>query len=133
MKEVFRPPRVLLSADFDFQPPRAQRSGSTLGTVAAHLRGSIVVSISACHAEDPGSIPGCGVLGTAWVEEGGGRRRKIIWIVSFTLCCCLGLSLGVSAAVSGNVFCNLWENVQQSLRLVLAVVGHVSGSLWNCL
>ena len=25
------------------------------------LRGSIVVSISACHAEDPGSIPGRGV------------------------------------------------------------------------
>ena len=23
------------------------------------IRGSIVVSISACHAEDPGSIPGC--------------------------------------------------------------------------
>ena len=62
MKEVFRPPRVLLSADFDFQPPRAQRSGSTLGTVVTHLRGSIVVSISASHAEDPGSIPGCGVL-----------------------------------------------------------------------
>jgi hypothetical protein len=27
-----------------------------------HIRGSIVVSISACHAEDPGSIPGRGVL-----------------------------------------------------------------------
>ena len=26
------------------------------------IRGSIVVSISACHAEDPGSIPGRGVL-----------------------------------------------------------------------
>ena len=25
-----------------------------------HIRGSIVVSISACHAEDPGSIPGRG-------------------------------------------------------------------------
>ena len=25
------------------------------------IRGSIVVSISACHAEDPGSIPGRGV------------------------------------------------------------------------
>ena len=25
------------------------------------IRGSIVVSISACHAEDPGSIPGHGV------------------------------------------------------------------------
>ena len=27
---------------------------------AASIRGSIVVSISACHAEDPGSIPGRG-------------------------------------------------------------------------
>jgi hypothetical protein len=27
----------------------------------AGFRGSIVVSISACHAEDPGSIPGRGV------------------------------------------------------------------------
>eukprot|EP00380_Ascogregarina_taiwanensis_P005879 284818927_5 len=27
-----------------------------------HVRGSIVVSISACHAEDPGSIPGLGVV-----------------------------------------------------------------------
>ena len=26
-----------------------------------HLRDSIVVSISACHAEDPGSIPGRGI------------------------------------------------------------------------
>ena len=26
------------------------------------VRGGIVVSISACHAEDPGSIPGRGVL-----------------------------------------------------------------------
>ena len=26
------------------------------------IRGSIVVSISACHAEDPGSIPGRGVF-----------------------------------------------------------------------
>ena len=26
------------------------------------IRGSIVVSISACHAEDPGSIPGRGVV-----------------------------------------------------------------------
>ena len=28
---------------------------------ANHIRGSIVVSISACHADDPGSIPGRGV------------------------------------------------------------------------
>ncbi len=30
----------------------------------SNIRGSIVVSISACHAEDPGSIPGRGVLVT---------------------------------------------------------------------
>ena len=41
------------------------------------IRGSIVVSISACHAEDPGAIPGCGVWGLAvmvvgWVRESGG-------------------------------------------------------------
>ena len=29
--------------------------------VVCIFRGSIVVSISACHAEDPGSIPGRGV------------------------------------------------------------------------
>ena len=29
------------------------------------IRGSIVVSISACHAEDPGSIPGRGGVSTA--------------------------------------------------------------------
>ena len=29
---------------------------------ARQIRGSIVVSISACHAEDPGSIPGRGVF-----------------------------------------------------------------------
>ena len=28
----------------------------------AHIRDSIVVSISACHADDPGSIPGRGVF-----------------------------------------------------------------------
>ena len=30
---------------------------------AGHVRGSIVVGISACHAEDPGSIPGRGACG----------------------------------------------------------------------
>ena len=33
-----------------------------LGLPLCQIRGSIVVSISACHAEDPGSIPGRGVL-----------------------------------------------------------------------
>ena len=28
---------------------------------SVRVRGSVVVSISACHAEDPGSIPGRGV------------------------------------------------------------------------
>ena len=31
-------------------------------TTGSHVRGSIVVSISACHAEDPDSIPGRGVF-----------------------------------------------------------------------
>ena len=35
-----------------------------LGLPLCQIRGSIVVSISACHAEDPGSIPGRGVLCT---------------------------------------------------------------------
>ena len=30
------------------------------------FRGSIVVSISACHADDPGSIPGRGVIFLCW-------------------------------------------------------------------
>ena len=33
------------------------------------IRGSIVVSISACHAEDPGSIPGRGVLQCTYCLE----------------------------------------------------------------
>ena len=42
-----------------------KRGGCGLLTSCHHhfrIRGSIVVSISACHAEDPGSIPGRGVL-----------------------------------------------------------------------
>ena len=37
--------------------------GAAMTSSAGHfqIRGSIVVSISACHAEDPGSIPGRGV------------------------------------------------------------------------
>ena len=31
------------------------------------IRDSIVVSISACHAEDPGSIPGRGVYSSVWL------------------------------------------------------------------
>ena len=35
---------------------------STSAGARYQIRGSIVVSISACHAEDPGSIPGRGVF-----------------------------------------------------------------------
>ena len=38
------------------------------------IRCSIVVSISACHAEDPGSIPGCGVLKVFMIPECRKRR-----------------------------------------------------------
>ena len=34
----------------------------TLLVCFIQVRGNIVVSISACHAEDPGSIPGRGVF-----------------------------------------------------------------------
>ena len=34
------------------------------------IRCSIVVSISACHAEDPGSIPGGGVCPSLWTGSG---------------------------------------------------------------
>ena len=37
------------------------------------VRGSIVVSISACHADDPGSIPGRGSLRRGVCLEGMGR------------------------------------------------------------
>ena len=42
--------------------------------VDVQIRGSIVVSISACHADDPGSIPGCGVFRlhnkeTIWMQR----------------------------------------------------------------
>ena len=37
------------------------------------IRGSIVVSISACHAEDPGSIPGRGVFAATPRAHGRGE------------------------------------------------------------
>ena len=39
-----------------------------------YILGSIVVSIPACHAGDPGSIPGRGVLLSVFLE--GGRRSS---------------------------------------------------------
>ena len=41
---------------------RLECSGMIVDSPNHQIRGSIVVSISACHAEDPGSIPGRGVL-----------------------------------------------------------------------
>ena len=41
------------------------------------IRGSIVVSISACHAEDPGSIPGRGVVcAPCWADLSAPLRRS---------------------------------------------------------
>jgi hypothetical protein len=38
-------------------------------SLSTQIRCSIVVSISACHAEDPGSIPGGGVLLAASLRD----------------------------------------------------------------
>ena len=58
-------PQPLLSAWACLLKPfwafRLRCSSYSHGSPAKHIRGSIVVSISACHAEDPGSIPGRGV------------------------------------------------------------------------
>ena len=43
-------------------PPRFHPSPVPHAKTCIQFRGSIVVSISACHAEDPGSIPGRGVF-----------------------------------------------------------------------
>ena len=52
------------------------------------IRGSIVVSISACHAEDPGSIPGRGAActdrahhnGQLLMQPGLGQRVPCFWV-----------------------------------------------------
>ena len=44
--------------------------------VETRFRVSIVVSISACHADDPGSIPGRGVF--VFVAVTSSRRRSIV-------------------------------------------------------
>ena len=116
-------------------------------TLSKQFRGSIVVSISACHAEDQGLIPSCGVLGTAWVEERGGRRRSfglslalsaaVCGIVFGSVCGslwkCLLQPLGVSAAVSKTISGSRWACLWQSLELFAAVYGNATGSLWGCL
>ena len=42
-------------------PHMRRRPATRIPNILVLIRGSIVVSISACHAEDPGSIPGRGV------------------------------------------------------------------------
>ena len=49
------------------------------------FRGSIVVSISACHAEDPGSIPGRGVL----LSSGDARWCVCVCVCVLVVCACL--------------------------------------------
>ena len=56
------------AGDCRFESCRGHRHTYTYKHMGIHMyacgssfRGSIVVSISACHAEDPGSIPGGGV------------------------------------------------------------------------
>ena len=44
------------------------------------IRGSIVVSISACHAEDPGSIPGRGVCLLRWSLWLAYFRGQALWL-----------------------------------------------------
>ena len=44
-------------------------------SINIQIRGSIVVSISACHADDPGSIPGSGVF-RMWREGEVENKRK---------------------------------------------------------
>ena len=50
------------------QPSPARFSQWFLGRIRQHIRCSIVVSISACHAEDLGSIPGGGVFRPGWTS-----------------------------------------------------------------
>ena len=58
----------------------AREDTALLDQMLFELRGSIVVSISACHAEDPGSIPGRGVLHrqhVPWQEDGAGKPTYV--------------------------------------------------------
>jgi hypothetical protein len=66
-----------------------RRKGICLRQVNADFRDSIVVSISACHADDPGSIPGRGVfppkkqahifVATITTSDAGTRTR-VAWV-----------------------------------------------------
>ena len=49
------------------------------------FRGTIVVSISACYAEDPGSIPGRGVL----LSSGDARWCVCVYVCCLCVCVCV--------------------------------------------
>ena len=55
-------PVALSLRRLNIQKIRHAAQAKALLFTCRQIRGSIVVSISACHAEDPGSIPGRGVL-----------------------------------------------------------------------
>ena len=63
----------------------SRRGEVRVNPVSHHIRGSIVVSISACHAEDPGSIPGGGIFfRVSWpVSSGVGRFVAGVWWLCF--------------------------------------------------
>ena len=64
--------------------PQARRASSV------PIRDSIAASISACHAEDPGSIPGCGVMHRCALETTHSpreaRKKRIGALTSFAHC-----------------------------------------------
>jgi hypothetical protein len=62
----------------------SQRGDLPMFPLWYQIRGNIVVSISACHTEDPGSIPGRGVFHAGHVackalhaEQGNDQRRRL--------------------------------------------------------
>ena len=65
--------------------------------VTYQFRCSIVVSISACHAEDPGSIPGGGV----YFGESATQRAINSLLLGRWLALCYGTSLPLTLVVRG--------------------------------
>ena len=59
------------------------RTRSTSTTVSNIFRGSIVVSIPACHAGNPGSIPGLGAF-----LASSGQKEKAQKSDTFSICAC---------------------------------------------
>jgi hypothetical protein len=58
--------RLRSRGSFVFVVVRVASYDLSQSTTLGKIRGSIVVSIPACHAGDPGSIPGLGVLLCFW-------------------------------------------------------------------